>query len=551
MTLLSRTAWGGTILEARDFDVEGDGRRDVTRPLQHALDACAENGGVVRLEPGAYRVEGHIDVPANVTLEGIFNGPPAAGESGRDARHAKGTILLAYEGRGREDGPPFITLHANATLRGITVFYPEQEGAPAPYPPCVASGGGEGPGVVDCALLNPYCAVDFATNPSNRHYVHRLYGAPRRRGIAVDRCTDPGRIEHVRFGPFHDDAARQAAVRGFILENGEAFVFARSDGQQVNRTFCWGYRIGYRFLNSARGVCNGSFLGIEAEACNACVRVENCAPYAIQITNGMFIADAGPDPTSVVVGPANTGTVQFNNCSFRGHAHQNALIQGRGFVSFNQCHFIEWDRYGRGVPCIEARSGMLAVNGCRFASPGRAIHADAAVKGLTATGNLFAGEGAVETAEDVPAAVLGNVVARPPYDEPPGSRVIGVLGHHVSVAGEWTNISGRGSYTDFSYTARPGEGEQTFRWDLQTVHGGTHSLAAWVPDDPSPRHASKQHYVVHHTGGETEVVVDQRTAKGSWAPLGRFRLDENSHVLLDNRADGYVVADALLLTRDP
>jgi hypothetical protein len=116
------------------------------------------------------------------------------------------------------------------------------------------------------------------------------------------------------------------------------------------------------------------------------------------------------------------------------------------------------------------------------------------------------------------------------------------------VVGEWANISGRGSFTDFSYIARPGDGGMTFRWNLEARPNGPYTLSAWVPDDPSPRHASRQTYRIHHADGETDVEIDQKSQRGAWIALGRFRCDDRTHVILDNRGDGYIVADSLLLT---
>ncbi len=36
------------------------------------------------------------------------------------------------------------------------------------------------------------------------------------------------------------------------MENGEAFIFARSDWQYVLNTFCFGYNVGYKFIGSRR-----------------------------------------------------------------------------------------------------------------------------------------------------------------------------------------------------------------------------------------------------------------------------------------------------------
>lgn len=551
LCLFARPCRAGSLCDAKDFGVAGDGKKDDTAALQKGLDACAESGGgVLHVGPGIYAVHGLLNVPDNVTLQGVFNGPPAAkGDHHRDYSFDKGTTLYAYEGRGQESGSPFITLNANSTLRGVTVYYPEQDGDPTPYPWCVASGGGDNVSIIDCTLVNPYQGIDFASKNSSRHFVSRLYGSPLRRGIFVDHCTDIGRIEHVHFWPFYHGVFKYPSVRAFIQENAEAFIFGRTDWQHVFNTFSWGYKIGYRFANTKQGVCNGNFIGIGADASNVCVQVDNCAPYAVLITNGEFVSIFGEDPTGIVVEPTNMGTIQLNNCSFWGHTHQNARIEGRGHVSFNQCHFIEWDRYGRGAASIEARSGLLAVNACRFASPGLAVEVGREVKGAAVTGNLFGGENAVRVEDGARAAIHGNVECLPTYDNPNGSRVIGVLGHHVSVVGEWANISGRGSFTDFCYIARGGDGTHQFRWDLEASANGSYTLAAWVGEDPSERHAERQRYTVYHCDGQTTVEVDQKAQRGTWVPLGRFRCDEHSYVVLDNGAKGFVTADALLLTK--
>ena len=52
------------------------------------------------------------------------------------------------------------------------------------------------------------------------------------------------------------------------MANGEAFVFGRTDWQYVFNTFCYGYRVGYRFIETKEGMCNGNFLGIGADDCD-------------------------------------------------------------------------------------------------------------------------------------------------------------------------------------------------------------------------------------------------------------------------------------------
>ena len=50
------------------------------------------------------------------------------------------------------------------------------------------------------------------------------------------------------------------------LLHGRAFVFARTDWEYVFNTFAFGYAIGYHFIASPHGSCNGNFLGIGNKA---------------------------------------------------------------------------------------------------------------------------------------------------------------------------------------------------------------------------------------------------------------------------------------------
>ena len=52
------------------------------------------------------------------------------------------------------------------------------------------------------------------------------------------------------------------AFMSWQLVHGRSFVFARTDWEYVFNTFSFGYAIGYHFIESDEGSCNGNFLGI-------------------------------------------------------------------------------------------------------------------------------------------------------------------------------------------------------------------------------------------------------------------------------------------------
>jgi hypothetical protein len=159
--------------------------------------------------------------------------------------------------------------------------------------------------------------------------------------------------------------------------------------------------VGYQFIASADGSCNGNFLGIGADCCsNASVRVDASDPYGILVTNGEFTsfsfgADDGADHAEVVVSATNKGAVRFANSAFWGPAHEIARIDGGGSVGFESCMFNSWDAQRTGAPAITLGAGgaALLVRGCDFqtAHPGGQLRAASGAGKIIFTDNLVTG----------------------------------------------------------------------------------------------------------------------------------------------------------------
>src|ERR1700722_307108 len=175
-------------------------------------------------------------------------------------------------------------------------------------------------------------------------------------------------------------------------EHGEAFIFGRSDWQYVFNTFCFGYNVGYKFVKTKAGVCNGNFLGIGADDCFTAVEVENSASFGLLISNGEFTSFHGPDPTMVRVEAENAGVVRFENCAFWGPCNQIAKIAGKGTVGFSDCTFVQWDRNPEGRAALQADGGTILVLGCEVQENKPQVELGKTIRRAVISDNVFTGK---------------------------------------------------------------------------------------------------------------------------------------------------------------
>jgi hypothetical protein len=371
------SVWGG--LSISDFGAKGDGKADDTAAFQSALNAAAGQGGRIVVAPaGEYRLDGVLTIPDGVTLEGVWRGP-------HTSQLSCGTTLLAYAGRDHEDGDPLITLRAGATLKGITVYYPEQKVADIHPYPWTIQGRGQNCNVIDVTIANAYNGIDYGTYPNEGHHLRNISLCALRRGVLIDQCTDVGRVENVhihnvywwRANPPGQPLREQEnfltpqeidALEHYTTEHLEGFIIGRTDWEFMNQCFVIWSKVGYHFIQSPHGggmanavlTQSGSDIGplavkVDALQAHAGVAFENC-----QFMSGLE------------VGTNCHGPVKLSNCGFWGQAAAGSqmVLGGDGTVTLTATHFYQWDR---AKPCIEARRGSLLIQNCDFMDQGTQI----------------------------------------------------------------------------------------------------------------------------------------------------------------------------------
>ena len=363
--------------------VKADGVTDDTAAIQAAIDKAAEKGGQVQLPPGKYLVTGSLKVKPGVAVVGDAVAP-------QYIKPLLGTVILATGGRDKEDAPALFELGDSSAVQGLTVYYPEQKPTDIhPYSWTFHLQGGDNT-VENVTLINSYNAIRVGPEPNVRHRIRSVYGCALRRGVLVDGCSDIGRVENVQFHCHWWSAPEVGGnwdpVFTFMWKNFEAFVFGRTDWEYITNNFVFPVKIGYRFIGTKAGQCNGHLTANGADAAQVCVQVDEIQPMGLLITNGQFVAFNGDDPTAIVVNETCAGQVRLVNCNFWGSFRRVANLKGRSFVGFSDCYFSGWDAKGQGLPAIDAQAGRLQVQGCSFV--GRlAVRLGEKIKHAIITGN--------------------------------------------------------------------------------------------------------------------------------------------------------------------
>ena len=461
--------------------VAGDGVTDDTVAIQSALNAAGKTGGEVFLPAGQYLVKGNLTVPTGVSLTGSWEAP-------HHGAWDKGTTLLLTAGRGQETGQAAITLQQSSAIRGFTLLWPEEKGDNIVAYPWAIHGTGMHNTVENVTLVNAYQGILIGEPGSELHLIRSVYGCVLRRGLFIDSTSDVGRVEDIHFnthywmrsgyGPIlSPDPGNN--VTAYTMSHLEAFIFGRSDWEYVQNTFVWGAKIGYRFIKTPDGECNGEFTNIGADDCNVGLLVDNIQSAGIQITNGEFTAFSGAPNAGIVISPGATGAAQFVNCNFWTTPGGAVQVHGNVQVVLNACHFS--DAVDPAV--IVADKGQLSVTSCSFAGGGTAISLLPGTRAGVITGNLQAGGLVVDNQIGASAQIGLNEA---PYVYPAAQ-----LSHYrIKIGGDDGDFLGTGwnggeDADDVPAALKPAV--TTARWSSgnSTLHlpvkaGAAYTLTVWV-----------------------------------------------------------------------
>jgi hypothetical protein len=373
------------LFNVAEFGAKTGDDGDNTAAFQAALDAAGKaQGGTVYVPGGKYRFAGCLSVPAGVELRGIFDVP----------HHtiSGGSVLMTTAGRGEENGTPFVTLAAAAGVRGLTIWYPEQDIRKiTPYPWAIR-GGGPGCWVMDVSTSNAYQGVNFGTNPSDNHLLRYVCGAPLKRGLYVSKGS--GVVDECHFNPHFwgrrpghfpepkglakgEDLVRMTWE--YQQRNLDAFIFGRCTPTLQVNNFVYAALHGLHFVDDGGGSF-GRVINHGTDGASHGLTVEATHPNGLEFLNTELVL-LGPTPlASFLTTEKFAGKVSLFNTLSWGAAGPTAVLRGKGEVLLQQ-----WNTT-QGLMVVEG--GRAELENLHFqGNPAFHVQAGAGVEQLRLVGN--------------------------------------------------------------------------------------------------------------------------------------------------------------------
>ena len=475
-------------------------KEDNAAAFQAALDKAGANtgGGTVYVPAGMYMFKGDITVPAGVELRGCSDVPHHTVSAG--------SVLMPVHNKGREDGAPFVSLRAGAGLRGLTFWYPEQPlKAPVPYPWTVRALG-EKCWMVDVTIGNAWQGADFATHPSDGHFISYLAGSMYRRGLFVGNCKGRGWVEDLQFNPHYaarlpeklprvyGEGAGDAGGRiiQFQREHLEGVVFRDCGDEMLRGTFLFAALDGIAF----HGKVNASVLmhGTDTGSRAAYFRTDEGATMRFALAQLVALGDWVE--AAVVTAPENKGRAEFYNTQIWA-GPRTAKLEG-GAVRFEQFNTVSGP--------VEASGGSLSVvNGVFKRSLSAHVTTGKAVTGEVAGTVSLQGPLRVADASRRMRAFANSFSLRPAVTDAEGKVLELASGFEVGEPEAVTDT-----------VATPGGGIRQMAGnrcgavEREDAHSGKRAvLLSGVPDE-------KEHSFVYHVMFKEPVFVMPDTVLTYW-----------------------------------
>ena len=315
----------------------GDGVTDDTNAFRSALAyAQSVGGGTVFVPEGKYVIKGTLVIPNGVTLQG--DSPAVSVDEA-----VKGTVLMAYNGRGNTDGFAFLNMDSASAIANLSIFYPEQTMKEiTPYPFTIRQVGHYGIGITNVRLVNSYQGICMGPNTNSLQNIQGVVGTPLKMGLILDHNVDICRIENVTFSPDCwinsglSSPKDHPYLTAYVYQNATAFQFERVDWTYIADIAAKGYHTAFRTckptMREAEESANGHVYGINFTDCYIGIDADFVNVIGMMFTNGKITAEI-PLRTS----PRFNAEISLNRIAFQTKKDVAVGIEGTGVVSLENC----------------------------------------------------------------------------------------------------------------------------------------------------------------------------------------------------------------------
>lgn len=309
----------------QQFGAVGDGITDDSAAFQNAINAVYNSGGpgggVVFVPAGFYAFYTNINIPTGVTLHGDWT------DWTQGTNGLVGTTFKVYFGAGQSNAAPFLQMNRSTELRGINIWYPNQNpNSIVSYPYSI--GLADDCVVQNIVLVNSYQGIN-SYNGGAKHILSTVIGSPLYEGIFVDGIADVCHAEDIRFSPnvwavsgLTNAPALGEAYATWMENNGEGLRLLRGDGYMFMNTFISGYAVGIEANTGATGQPGAAFYTGAVSNCATALLAQDM-PGDLGLMFANFTLDGG-----VAVYRSNTSddaNVMFDRC----------ILIGRNGVAVN------------------------------------------------------------------------------------------------------------------------------------------------------------------------------------------------------------------------
>jgi autotransporter-associated beta strand protein len=381
---VSRQAARTNLFVAANYGATGNGATDDTVAIQNALTAAGANGGgIVYLLPGKYHLTNSLIVPNGTELRGPYEMRHSTGP-GADGI-AKGAILQPYGGQGTTNGPPAVTLEANAGLVGMTISYESQWTNCFPYPPAI-QGRGANVYVIGVQCPNPYIFVDLDTYTCTNHFLDMVDGWALETGVHAGNGSSGSIVDcHANWtywidnsdSPSYLQQSVQAPVIAFAMSNLQYYVLGNCTEQFV-KDFSIIQNI-YMHCSSENGAGpNVTAISAMCDATYQCFVFDSTAPCTFNDVNPEWLVSlnggySGLTNQAILISATNfQGTVRIFNSPIWGAHNQDYVVNG-GDIGFELVHMNQYAFQGSkangGVFHLINAGAFNAVDGGNGSSP--------------------------------------------------------------------------------------------------------------------------------------------------------------------------------------